>query len=212
MFLLGYLKKKLKLISSNYNLFRIQKKDALKTNGFIEIAETVSLSKNIQYKVEQGSSVIIGERTKISEGVQLTALNGGKIFIGNNVHIGRFVQINAMGGEVYIDNDVVCVNDFCIITSWERVKICSNTLIAPFCHITDRNHGIKKNELIRNQTGEISPIYIGSDVWVGSGSVVLKGVKINDGAVIGARSVVTSDIPPYAISVGCPSKVIKYRT
>ena len=54
-------------------------------------------------------------------------------------------------------------------------------------------------------------IIIGSDVWIGRGVTVLGGVKIGNGAVIGANSTVTKDIPPYAIAVGSPARVIKYR-
>jgi len=54
-------------------------------------------------------------------------------------------------------------------------------------------------------------VIIGNDVWIGSRVSVLPGVKIGDGAVIGAGAVVTKDIPPYAIAVGVPAKVIKYR-
>lgn len=52
---------------------------------------------------------------------------------------------------------------------------------------------------------------IGNDVWIGVDAIILRGVKIGDGAVIGANSVVTKDIPDYAIAVGSPAKVIKYR-
>lgn len=52
---------------------------------------------------------------------------------------------------------------------------------------------------------------IGNDVWIGSGAIVLRGVKVGDGAVIGAGAVVTKDVPPYAIVVGNPARVIKYR-
>jgi acetyltransferase-like isoleucine patch superfamily enzyme len=53
--------------------------------------------------------------------------------------------------------------------------------------------------------------HLGNDVWVGANSVVLKGRMIGDGAIIGAGSVVTRDIPPYAIAVGNPAKIVKYR-
>lgn len=56
--------------------------------------------------------------------------------------------------------------------------------------------------------GDIS---IGSDVWVGAEAMILSGVNIGHGAVIGARSVVTHNIPPYAIAVGYPAKIIGYR-
>lgn len=55
------------------------------------------------------------------------------------------------------------------------------------------------------------PIAIGNDVWMGDGVFVKNGVHIGDGAIVGARAVVTKDVPPYAIVVGCPAKVIKYR-
>lgn len=55
------------------------------------------------------------------------------------------------------------------------------------------------------------PIHIGNDVWIGTQCLVMGGVTIGDGAVIGSRSVVTKDIPPYAIAVGTPAKVINHR-
>lgn len=54
-------------------------------------------------------------------------------------------------------------------------------------------------------------ITIGNDVWIAAGAVITRGVKIGNGAVIGANSVVTRDVPPYAIVVGVPGKIIKYR-
>ena len=52
---------------------------------------------------------------------------------------------------------------------------------------------------------------IGNDVWVGENAIILAGVNIGDGAIIGAGAVVTKDVPPYAIVVGVPAKIIKYR-
>jgi len=64
---------------------------------------------------------------------------------------------------------------------------------------------------MREQPVESKPVVIGADVWIGAGASVLPGVTIGDGAVIGARAVVTKDIPPNAIAVGIPAKVIRYR-
>lgn len=52
---------------------------------------------------------------------------------------------------------------------------------------------------------------IGNDVWIGANSTILRGVEISDGAVIGANTIVTKDIPPYAIVFGNPAKIVKYR-
>ena len=54
-------------------------------------------------------------------------------------------------------------------------------------------------------------IFIGNDVWVGENSLIMSGVTIGDGAVIGARSIVTKDVPPYTIAVGSPAKIAKKR-
>ena len=54
-------------------------------------------------------------------------------------------------------------------------------------------------------------IVIGNDVWIGYEAVILAGVTIGDGAVIGARAVVTKDIPPYTIVGGVPAKPIRKR-
>jgi len=58
---------------------------------------------------------------------------------------------------------------------------------------------------------EAAPVVIGNDVFIGANVTVLNGVTIGDGAVIGAGAVVSKDIPPYAVAVGCPIKIVKYR-
>jgi acetyltransferase-like isoleucine patch superfamily enzyme len=64
------------------------------------------------------------------------------------------------------------------------------------------------NEDLYNEFAEVS---LGSDVWIGVRVIIRDGVRIGDGAIIGAGSVVTRDIPPYAVTAGVPAKVIRYR-
>lgn len=97
----------------------------------------------------------------------------------------------------------------------------ANTTIGKFCsigpnfccglgiHPTD---GISTHPMFyRGRMNEYKPVTIGNDVFIGANVTVLDGVSIGDGAVIGAGAVVSKDIPPYAIAVGCPMEIKKYR-
>lgn len=56
-----------------------------------------------------------------------------------------------------------------------------------------------------------APCHIGNDVWIGNNVLIRNGVTVGDGAVVGAHSVVTRDVPPYAVVAGVPAKVLRYR-
>lgn len=63
----------------------------------------------------------------------------------------------------------------------------------------------------KNYFMELEPIKIGNDVWIGANAIILDGVNIGHGAIIGAGAVVTKNVPDYAVAVGVPAKVIRYR-
>jgi maltose O-acetyltransferase len=92
------------------------------------------------------------------------------------------------------------------------VEIGSNVLMGAHCVITSSNHRFgNRNKIIWEQGMAPGKVTIGEDVWLGASVKVMPGVTIGTGAVVGASSVVTKDIPPYGIAVGSPAKVIKYR-
>lgn len=80
---------------------------------------------------------------------------------------------------------------------------------APMFYSTAKQNGMTLCE--ENKIYEAKHTVIGNDVFIGANVTVLDGVHIADGAVIGAGAVVTKDIPPFAIAVGVPAKVVKYR-
>lgn len=80
---------------------------------------------------------------------------------------------------------------------------------SPIFYSTKRQVGYTYSK--DDKINENKEITIGNDVFIGANVIVLNGVTIGDGAVIGAGAVVSKDIPPYAIAVGCPINVIKYR-
>lgn len=130
-----------------------------------------------------------GKNTNIRPSASLA--NSHNIFLGQNVHVQRHVYVWA--GE----HSTITIGD--------------NTIIGPGSFITSDNHGIKKNQLIRDQRGIEKDITIGSDVWLGAYSIILPGVTIGDGAVVAAGSVVTKDVESYTIVAGVPAKKISQR-
>jgi len=75
------------------------------------------------------------------------------------------------------------------------------------------NHEFDRTDIpmIKQGFQENQPVIIGNDVWIGDRVIILPNVKIGDGVIIGAGSVVAKSIPEFAIVVGNPAKVIKYR-
>ena len=61
------------------------------------------------------------------------------------------------------------------------------------------------------QDSVTAPVRIGRDVWIGANVVIMSGVTIGEGAVVGAGAVVSRDIPAWAVAVGVPAKVLRYR-
>jgi acetyltransferase-like isoleucine patch superfamily enzyme len=135
-------------------------------------------------------NIQIEKNVVIKEGVRICPCNiDAKIKIGKNTTIGYHT----------------------FIFGSHSIEIGDDCLIAPFVYIVDSNHQIKKGMKINEQPNESAPILIGNDVWISSNVTILKGVKIGDGAVIGANSLVNQDIPEYAIFAGTPAKMIGKR-
>ena len=85
-------------------------------------------------------------------------------------------------------------------------------------HVLDRPSTFPMNAMLfdpqrRNRMDDVDtgPTVIGNDVWIGMGATVLAGVRIGDGAVVGARAVVTKDVEPYAIVAGNPARLLRHR-
>lgn len=144
------------------------------------------------------------------------------IVFGNNFSCGRGLRLEALGNSfiksplIRIGTDVA-INDYVHIGAIESVSIGDRVLIASKVFITDHDHGCYGKGDVQSDPrippGErqlfSSPVVIEEDVWLGESVSVLAGVRIGKGAIIGAMSTVTKDIPPYSIAVGSPAHVIK---
>jgi len=80
---------------------------------------------------------------------------------------------------------------------------------SPMFYSTMQQNGTTLSKV--DKIKERKPIRIGNDVFIGANVTILDGITIGDGAVIGAGAVVSKDIPPYAIAVGSPIQIVKYR-
>lgn len=96
----------------------------------------------------------------------------------------------------------------CVLLDCAEIFIGDNVMLGPKVQIYTVYH--PTDPIGRATYTEIAkPIYIGNDVWIGGGSILLPGVKIGDNTIIGAGSVVTKDIPANVIAVGNPCRVIR---
>ncbi len=159
------------------------------------------------------------ERIKLGNNVKLHAnlLLGefDELKIGDNVQINQNVTIGARSQAV---EPFLTIGNNCdigpgtIIDCSHRVEIGNDVIFSPNISIYTHLHNYqKKDVLIREQGESTAPVTIEDDVFIGKNATILMGVKIGKGAVIGAHSVVTKDIPEYAVCGGVPAKLIKYR-
>lgn len=114
---------------------------------------------------------------------------------------------------IEIGNNVFFGKGTCIFSS-VSVKIGNGIMFGPDVLIVGGDHNFNVVGKLMNQVKEGGlnlPISFENDVWVGSRAIILKGVKIGEGAVIGAGSVVTKSLPPYSICMGNPCKPLKCR-
>lgn len=94
------------------------------------------------------------------------------------------------------------------------VTIGDNVMMGPEVIILTSNHvfcSTEKPMIVQGQE-EMKPVVIGNDVWIGTRTIILPGVTVGSHSIIGAGSVVTEDVPEWAIAAGNPARVIQYRT
>jgi acetyltransferase-like isoleucine patch superfamily enzyme len=135
-------------------------------------------------------------RAKIGSGVALAPnvsfRNGERIEIGDHAHI---------GGRCYL-----WAGD-----SAGRIVIGEDALFGPEVYLTASDYETAPGEVVYRQPKRERDVVIGRGVWLGARVIVVAGVTIGDGAIVGAGSVVTRDIPPNAIAVGIPARVVRMR-
>lgn len=116
--------------------------------------------------------------------------------------------------NIYLGNNVRITMDCCIWAETNsHIYFGDNVLVGPGVKMFCGNHGTRLSGVpMVYQERREKDIIIGNDVWIGANSILVSGVKINDGAIVAAGSIVTKEVPANAIVAGNPAKIIKYRT
>lgn len=146
------------------------------------------------------SRIVVGGKTLV-DGELMVHDYGGRIVIGESAYIG-------MGSRVW---------------SGDEVRIGNHVFVAHNVTITDTNshqtdaeeraehyqRTVVEGKPFEKGTIQTAPVVIGDHAWINFNVAILKGVTIGEGAIIGAGSVVTKDVPPYVLSAGNPARVVR---
>jgi acetyltransferase-like isoleucine patch superfamily enzyme len=157
--------------------------------------------------------LILGHHVFIGERVTIYGANDVEISIGDRVclHQDSIIEVGH-SGRVSIGPNTH-IQPRCQLSSYQGpLTIGRNVQIAPSCEFYPYAHGTALGQAMRQQAlTSKGGIVVEDDVWISAGTIVLDGVRIGSGAVIGAGSVVTRDVPCNAIAVGVPARVIGMR-
>jgi acetyltransferase-like isoleucine patch superfamily enzyme len=93
-----------------------------------------------------------------------------------------------------------------------RIVVGDDVLFGPEVMVTAANYRFNDGRPVTEQAMDEADVAIGDDVWLGTRAIVLPGSRIGNGAIIGAGAIVRGEIPPAAIAVGMPARVVGYRT
>lgn len=144
-----------------------------------------------------GRHARIGYKAIVREGVEM----------GNDVALGDYSYIS--GPRTYVES--ARIGKFCSIARQTVIGVGNHdhSLVTTHPFIISPEFGglIDKSIMVQQKPAPV----IGNDVWIGINSIIMRGVSIGDGAVVAANSVVTRDVPPYAIVGGVPAKLIRFR-
>lgn len=154
----------------------------------------------------------IGDNNIIFKNAIIRRVHGGTIEIGDNNEFLYSVLILSYGGMVKIGNHC-SVNPYAIIYGHGKgTLIGNNVLIAAHTVIVPVNHNFEHVDDDINKQGLNSKgIVIEDNVWIGAGCQILDNVRIGNGSIVAAGSVVNKDVPPFSIVGGVPARVLKYR-
>jgi len=152
----------------------------------------------------------LGPRSKLSLPIQLGRVQ--RIAIGSRVYVGPgcWLITHEPNGRLAI-GEGTSIAGYCVLSAAVSVEIGCHVLFARNVYIADHRHGFSRPDLpvLHQALEDLRPIKVDDGAWLGQNVVLLPGVTIGRGAVIGANSVVSADVPARCVAVGAPARIVR---
>jgi maltose O-acetyltransferase len=176
-----------------------------------EVVERVAVA-CFRFPALRSMCVSIGERLQME--VVPNIQGSVKVYLGDDVNLSGFTILS---GRIFPDPEFrvgnrTFIGSGCLFMVAKSITIGDDVLIAAYCNVSDFSaHPLdpdKRAAAEQVDPEDVRPVRIGNKAWLGRGATVLPGVTIGEGAVIGAATVVTKDVPPGHICVGNPGRIL----
>jgi acetyltransferase-like isoleucine patch superfamily enzyme len=164
--------------------------------------------------IRNPQNMVLGEQVTIDDNCLIDARGAGAdgLVLEDGVIVNRNSMIQAKTGPIRLGarTSIGCNS---VIVSMDGVVLGEAVLTAGGCYVSAGSYRFDDLEaaVMDQPAYSKGPIHIGAKSWLGTAVVVLDGVRIGQGAVIGAGAVVTKSIPDYAVAIGAPARVIRIR-
>ena len=159
------------------------------------------------HKIHIGDNVVVDDNCLLDAKGES---NRG-IRIGSGVFIGRNSILSCKNGDIEL-GDGANIGFNCEVFSASRVTIGAGVLMAAYSYVIGGDHDFSDpSASVLAQSRTSAGVEVGAGVWIGAGAKILDGVTIGERAIVGAAAVVRESVPPLAVSVGIPARVVSHR-
>jgi acetyltransferase-like isoleucine patch superfamily enzyme/coenzyme F420-reducing hydrogenase beta subunit len=178
------------IIPAPYTVIEIGRKADMQVNSPLKVGMKKFRKSRLETRllVNDGGTLIVNSPFSFGYGSDIEVFKGGKLIIAGSI---------SLGGGSTIGTTIICA---------EKIEIGSHVMIGRHVTIRDNNGG---HYLSQQGYKNTRPVVIGNHVWLCEGCTIMPGVKIGDGAIIGAKAVVYANVPPFSLVSGNPAKVVQ---
>ena len=152
-----------------------------------------------------------GQRLRVEKGVHLRHLPHKGWRIGDDVYLGVGVILDVRHGATFELGDRVKLMHYDVVSVVESLTLGPRAQVGEHTSLRDNDHDTSGDVSMSEAPVVSRPTSIGADAWIARGVCVTSGSVVGDGAVVGANAVVRGEVPPNAVAVGVPARVVRVR-